>query len=75
MIDLTFFRVHEGILAGWEQTYAPLNVRGELDKMREWLTANPKRRKKKKTAGTDICRSQGVMLGMAVSGHALQAER
>lgn len=32
-------------IAGWERTYKGVNVRGELEKMREWLEANPKRRK------------------------------
>lgn len=46
MLELTFFRVHELQLAEWERVYVPLNVAAELEKMREWLTANPKRRKK-----------------------------
>jgi len=46
MIELGFFRVHELQLVEWERVYAPLNVAGELEKMRQWLTANPKRRKK-----------------------------
>jgi hypothetical protein len=46
MIELHYFAVHEARLAEWEQCYAPLNVRGELDKMKLWLDANPRRRKK-----------------------------
>lgn len=30
----------------WERDYAPLNVRQELIHMHNWLTANPRRRKK-----------------------------
>ena len=33
------------------------------------------RRKKEKAARTDICRAQGVWLGMALSGYPLQVER
>ena len=40
------FQVAEWRIMEWEQTYAPLNVRQELAKMQQWLTANPKRRKK-----------------------------
>ena len=40
------FQVAEWRILEWEQTYAPLNVRQELAKMQQWLTANPKRRKK-----------------------------
>lgn len=46
MIELEYFAVHEGSLAEWERIYNPLNVRGELDKMKLWLDANPRRRKK-----------------------------
>lgn len=46
MIELHYFAVHEGRLAEWERIYNPLNVRGELDKMKLWLDANPRRRKK-----------------------------
>lgn len=46
MIELTYFAIHESRLAEWEQIYAPLNVLGELQKMKLWLDANPKRRKK-----------------------------
>ena len=31
----------------WEKVYAPLNVAGELDKMKLWLDANPRRARKK----------------------------
>lgn len=46
MIELGFFAVHEGRVAEWEQAYAPLDVRMELVKMKLWLEANPKRRKR-----------------------------
>jgi len=40
------FKVSDCVLAEWEQAYSPLNVRQEIAKMQEWLTANPRRRKK-----------------------------
>lgn len=46
MIDCKYFRIDETYLAEWERAYWPLNVRGELEKMILWLTANPRRRKK-----------------------------
>jgi len=46
MLNLEFFHVAEWRLLEWEQTYAPLDVRNELLKMKMWLEANPRRRKK-----------------------------
>jgi hypothetical protein len=46
MLDLTYFRVHEMQLAEWQQAYPSLNVDGELQRMKIWLDANPRRRKK-----------------------------
>lgn len=46
MIDLTYFQIAEWRLLEWEQLYSPLNVVGELQKMKQWLDANPRRRKK-----------------------------
>jgi hypothetical protein len=46
MPDFEYFSIAEWRLMEWEQIYAPLNVHGELLKMKEWLTANPRRRKK-----------------------------
>jgi len=46
MLDCTYFRIAEWRLLEWEQAYAPLNVAGELLKMKQWLDANPRRRKK-----------------------------
>lgn len=43
--DVAQWRVEE-----WEKTYAPLNVAGEIEKMQLWLSANPKRAKKKNWA-------------------------
>jgi hypothetical protein len=33
-------------VAEWSEAYYPLNIEGELLKMVQWLTANPRRRKK-----------------------------
>jgi len=46
MHEFGYFRVAEWRLLEWEKIYAPLNVAGELQKMKLWLDANPKRRKK-----------------------------
>jgi len=46
MLDCTYFRIADWRLLEWERVYAPLNVAGELMKMKLWLDANPRRRKK-----------------------------
>jgi len=46
VMDCTYFRVAEWQLLEWEQAYHPLNVAGELAKMKLWLDANPRKRKK-----------------------------
>lgn len=46
MIELGYFRIAEWRLMEWEQAYSPLNVAGELQKMKLWLDANPKRHKR-----------------------------
>ena len=46
MIDCKYFQVAEWRVLEWEGVYHPLGVRQELEKMTQWLTANPKRRKK-----------------------------
>lgn len=43
--DVAQWRIEE-----WEKTYAPLNVAGEIEKMQLWLSANPKRARKKNWA-------------------------
>jgi hypothetical protein len=47
MLEFGYFRVAEWKLIEWEKLYSPLDVQRELSKMREWLDANPRRRKKK----------------------------
>ena len=44
--DYVYFRVPQWRINEWELAYSPLNVEGELAKMKLWLDANPKRRKK-----------------------------
>ena len=46
MLDLTYFRVAEWKLLEWQQAYPSLNIEGELQRMKQWLDANPRRRKK-----------------------------
>lgn len=46
MIDLIYFRVHELQAEEWERVFPSVNVQGELLRMKEWLDANPRRRKK-----------------------------
>ena len=46
MLELGYFAVAEWRLLEWEQTYYPLDVRNELLRMKAWLDANPRRRKK-----------------------------
>lgn len=46
MIDLGYFQVADWKLLELQQTYEPLNVAAELQKMKLWLDANPRRRKK-----------------------------
>jgi hypothetical protein len=41
-----YFHIAEWRIQEWERDYAPLNVRGEINKMINWLDANPRRRKK-----------------------------
>jgi hypothetical protein len=45
MLDLTYFQVAEWRLLEWQQAYPSLNVEGELQRMKSWLDANPRRRK------------------------------
>ena len=45
--ECKYFRVHECRLHEWEQIYHPLNVLGELQKMEQWLMANPTKARKK----------------------------
>ena len=42
----TYFDIGGLQLATWACEYQPLNIHGELDKMKNWLDANPRRRKK-----------------------------
>ena len=41
-----YFDVGDLQLATWACEYQPLNIQGELEKMKNWLDANPRRRKK-----------------------------
>jgi hypothetical protein len=45
-MELKNFTVSQFIVEEWTWKYAPLNVEGELCHADEWLTANPKRKKK-----------------------------
>ncbi len=47
MIDLTYFQVAEWRLMEWQQAYPAVDVAGELQRMKCWLDANPRRRKKR----------------------------
>lgn len=40
-------KVADWLIKEWEETYHPLNVINEIEKMKLWLAANPKRAKKK----------------------------
>lgn len=44
---MKYFNISEWKILEFEQAYSPLNVRQELEKMDQWLDANPRRRKKK----------------------------
>jgi len=46
VFESKYFSVDADWIAEWERTYAPLNIHGELEKMKNWLDANPRRRKK-----------------------------
>lgn len=46
-METPYFKVADWKLEELEKQYMPLNVKGELEKMKNWLDANPKRRKKK----------------------------
>ena len=45
-----YFHIAEWRVKEWEQTYSPLDVRQEIEKMRLWLEANPRRARKKNWA-------------------------
>jgi hypothetical protein len=47
LIDYGYFKAAQWKINEWEKIYAPLNVMGELEKMKLWLDANPRRRKKR----------------------------
>lgn len=41
-----FFNIKEKDFQGWEEAYPACSIKAELQKMREWLLANPEKRKK-----------------------------
>jgi len=43
--DKRFFNITEEDIAGWKEAYPACDIKAELRKMREWLLANPEKRK------------------------------
>lgn len=69
------FHVDSMLIAGWERVYKNVNVRAELEKMRQWLEANPKRRKVNTHAFVVNWLNRASETKPGVSGHTAYRER